>query len=191
MKNTHSQLVASTLVLSLLSAACLAQQTADAGKTKATVIRASELKAQPFSDAASLATLTENQRIDVLSRKASWMEIRADSNTGWVKMLTLRFDSTAAKDAGGNAIGGNAIGDTAKSLFSLIKTGSSGTTSTTGARGLSKENFQNLVPSPDAFEKMKAMAATPQDAQQFAQKAQLKTQELAYLKTPKGGNRED
>ncbi len=186
MKNTHSQLVASTLVLSLLSAACLAQQTADAGKTKATVIRASELKAQPFSDAASLATLTENQRIDVLSRKASWMEIRADSNTGWVKMLTLRFDSTAAKDAGGNA-----IGDTAKSLFSLIKTGSSGTTSTTGARGLSKENFQNLVPSPDAFEKMKAMAATPQDAQQFAQKAQLKTQELAHLKTPKGGNRED
>ncbi len=186
MKHNKLPLLASALCLSLLSAAAIAQTAPVTGKTKATVIRSSELKSQPFSDAPSLTTLAENQRIDVLSRKASWMEVRAESNTGWVKMLTLRFDSTAAKEADGNA-----IGNTAKSLFSLIKTGSSGTTSTTGARGLSKENFNALVPNPDAFEKMKALAASGQDAQQFAQKEQLKAQDLAYLATNKGGRNEN
>lgn len=186
MKHNTLPTIASALCLCLLSATSMAQQSSDTGKTKATVIRSSELKAQPFSDAPSLTTLAENQRIDILSRKASWMEVRAESNTGWVKMLTLRFDTVAAKEAGGNA-----IGNTAKSLFSLIKTGSSGTTSTTGARGLSKENFDALVPNPDAFEKMKAMAASSQEAQQFAQKEQLKAQELAYLARNKGGRNED
>lgn len=185
MKKNQLPIMASALVLSLLAANCLAHQSADASKPKATVIRSSELKAQPFSDATSLATLTENQRIDVLSRKASWMEVRAENNTGWVKMLTLRFDSTGGKEAGGNA-----LGDTAKSLFSLIKTGSSGTTSTTGARGLSKENFQALVPNPEAFEKMKSLAASSQDAQQFAQNGQLKAQELAYVKATQGERNE-
>lgn len=183
-KNTFPSM-ASALCLSLLSTTCLAHQSTDTGKTKATVIRSSELKAQPFSDATSLATLTENQRIDVLSRKASWMEVRAENNTGWVKMLTLRFDTTGGKEAGGNA-----IGDTAKSLFSLIKTGSSGTTSTTGARGLSKENFNALVPNPEAFEKMKSLAASGQDALQFAQKERLQAQELAHVKAQQGERNE-
>ncbi|MBI3713661.1 MAG: hypothetical protein HY253_11980 [Burkholderiales bacterium] len=176
----------SALCLSLLSATCLAQTTPETGKTKATVIRSSELKTQPFSDAPSLITLTENQRIDVLSRKASWMEVRAENKLGWVKMLTLRFDNTTGKEADGNA-----VGNTAKSLFSLIKTGSSGTTSTTGARGLSKENFNALVPNPEALEKMKTMAASKQDAQQFAQKEQLKAQDVAYLSVNQGGRNEN
>lgn len=186
MKHNKLPFMASALCLSLLAATCIAQTTPETGKTKATVIRSSELKAQPFSDAPSLTTLAENQRIDVLSRKASWMEVRAENNTGWIKMLTLRFDNAASREADGNA-----IGNTAKSLFSLIKTGSSGTTSTTGARGLSKENFNSLVPNPDAFEKMKAMAASRQDAQQFAQKEQLKAQDVAYLSVNKGGRNEN
>lgn len=186
MKRIPFPTITSALCLSLIATPSIAQQTGDNSKSKATAIRSSELKAQPFSDAPSLATLTENQRIDVLSRKASWMEVRADSNTGWVKMLTLRFDNATGKGAEGSA-----VGNTAKSLFSLIKTGSSGTTSTTGARGLSKENFNALVPNPDAFERMKTMAASQHDAQQFAQKEQLQAHDVAYLASNKGGRNEN
>ncbi len=142
---------------------------------QATVARSAELKAQPFSDAATLKVLAENQKLDVVSRKASWMEVRAQDVTGWVKMLSLRFD-TKSESSG-------STGNTVKSLFSLVKTGSSGSTTTTGAKGWSKESFANLSPNPDAFEKMKLLTSNKSDASNFAKQEKLQDQEQAYIKT--------
>lgn len=143
---------------------------------QATVARSAELKAQPFSDAATVKMLAENQKLDVLSRKASWMEVRDQLQTGWVKMLSLRFESKGAETS-------SKTGDTVKSLLSFVKTGSSGSTTTTGAKGWSKESFANLTPNPDAFEKMKLLSSDKSDAINFAKQENLKEQEQAYLKT--------
>lgn len=145
----------------------------------ATVVRSAEMKAQPFSDAATLKVLTENQKLHVVSRKASWMEVRDQALTGWVKMLSLRFDNK-------NGESGSKTGDTVKSLFSLVKTGSSGSTTTTGAKGWSKDSFANLTPNADGFEKMKLLSIDKSDAINFAKQENLKEQDQAYLKT-KGG----
>lgn len=143
----------------------------------ATVARSTELKAQPFSDAATLTVLAENQKIDVLSRKASWMEVLAQETQGWVKMLSLRFEGKVDSTAG------NGVGDTAKSFFNLVKGSSGESTTTTGARGWTKESFGSLSPNPDAFEKMKLFSVMKQDATGFAKQEKLNEQEMPYLKT--------
>ena len=49
----------------------------------ATVIRATDLKAEPASDAASVAQLAENSRVDALERRGGWTRIKAGAAQGW------------------------------------------------------------------------------------------------------------
>ena len=168
MKHHKKHLLLTCTLAALISSA----EAQDSGQ--ATVARSAELKAQPFSDAATLKQLAENQKLDVISRKASWMEVRTHDLTGWVKMLSLRFDTKSESSS--------STGNTVKSLFSLVKTGSSGSTTTTGAKGWSKESFANLSPNPDAFEKMKQLASNKIDASNFAKQEKLQEQEQAYVK---------
>ncbi len=59
-------------------------------------VRPTELKAKPFADAATLGNLAESSKVDVLERQGSWRQVKANANTGWVKLLSLRFDSSKA-----------------------------------------------------------------------------------------------
>lgn len=158
---------------------CLAQSNAGNSayaNQQASLVRPTELKAQAFSDAATLKVLPENLKIDVLSRKASWMEIKAQGTLGWVKMLSLRFDNKAESSGG--------IGDAAKSFFNVAKTGSSGSSVTTGAKGFDKEKFSNPTPNPEAFAKIRQFSASKGDASNFAKQEKLIEQQQTYLKAP-------
>src|SRR4249920_4042499 len=98
------------------------------GAEPATVIRATELKSDPASDATTVAQLAENTAVDALERKGGWTRVKTKSGDGWVKMLALRYGAQGATARGGDS----GIGR----LFSAARTGSSGTTVTTGVRGL-------------------------------------------------------
>ncbi|MCR4303001.1 MAG: SH3 domain-containing protein [Gallionella sp.] len=134
-------------------------------------VRSTEIKQQPFSDAATVATLKENTGVDILSRQGGWVRITSESGNGWVKMLSLRSDTTAAKQ-----------GDSGlQSLLNAGRSGSSGTTVVTGVRGLSEEDLKNAKPNPGEFEKLQNYAAGKAQAEKFARDAKLKTQRLDYL----------
>src|SRR4051812_45747084 len=117
------------LLLLLVPLTCVAEP--------ATVIRATELKSEPASDATTVAQLTENTAVDALERKGGWTRVKSKSGDGWVKMLALRYGGAAK--SGDSGIG---------RLFSVARTGSSGTTVTTGVRGLHRG--QNKNPPPHA-----------------------------------------
>jgi hypothetical protein len=149
------------------------------------LVRATELKAKPFVDAVTLATLEEQSKVDVLTRQASWMQIKAAAGTGWVKMLSLRMGNPGAQPA---KSGDSGLGK----LFNLATTGSSGSTVTTGVRGLSEEKLKNAQPNPEAFKAMQGYAAQKDEAQKFAKAGQLKAEKLDYLgteKTPEAGDK--
>ena len=55
------------------------------------VIRADDLKAMPFIDAATSAKLPANQPVNILNRKGGWIEVEANGQTGWVRMLNVRL----------------------------------------------------------------------------------------------------
>lgn len=139
-------------------------------------VRSTDIKQQPYSDAASVATLGEKASVNVLERQGGWVRINSSQGNGWVKLLSLRGNNSAGKS-----------GDSGlQSLFNAGRTGSSGITVATGVRGLSEEDLKNAQANPRELEKLKRNAVDKSQAEKFARDAKLKSQQLDYL--PTGGN---
>jgi hypothetical protein len=134
-------------------------------------IRPTELKAKPYTDAQTLTTLPPRTRVEVLTRQASWTQVKSTSFSGWVKMLSLQLESNAQK-RGDNGL---------RSLFNVASTGRSSSTVTTGIRGLSEEQLKNTKPNPQALEAAKRYAVNREAAQRYAAEGKLHAQSVDYL----------
>lgn len=145
---------------------------APAAAQQALAVRQTDVKAKPFHDAQVVGSLAERSRVDVMKRQTSWLEIRAGANTGWVKMLSLRFEQPA------NAAAANAA---ANPFLASIAKGSGGGVATTGVRGLKEEHLTNPQPNPVALLQMQAYAGSVGDAAAFAAEAGLQAQSLNFV----------
>jgi hypothetical protein len=164
------------LLAVLLFALTLAQ--AEAQET-GFAVRQTEVKKEPFTDADTVGTLSEKTQVKVLNRQGGWIQVESGTVSGWVRMLSVRMSS-----------GQSGIGSGLKSLFNVARTGSSGTTVTTGVRGLDKEQIQNAKPNPEELKKFAAFAATRTDAERFAAESpQLKNRTIEYLPASAGPQR--
>ena len=135
-------------------------------------IRATDLKAKPYTDAQTLTSLPPRSQVEVLGRQASWTHVKSTSFNGWVKMLNLRFDANAQGKRGDNGL---------SALFNVASTGRSSSTVTTGIRGLSEEQLKNTKPNPQALQAAKRYAVNRADAQHFAAEGKLHAQSVDYL----------
>lgn len=147
-------------------------------RSSARLVRATELKAEPYTDAGVLALLAENLRVTVLSRSGGWLQVRAGDNSGWVKMFSVRWD--AQPSAGGGDTDG------VRKLFNLATTGSSGSTVTTASRGLDEAKLLHPSPNSAALKVMQGYGVSAGVARAFAQEQGLKAQPLAYGKAVGG-----
>ncbi len=101
------------------------------------------------------------------------MQIEAGQTSGWVRMLSVRMNSSAQQSSRDFGF---------RSLFNIARTGSSGQTVTTGVRGLDKEQIQNAKPNPAELQKLAGFAASKSDAERFAAgNPALKPQTVGYL----------
>ncbi|MBW8078709.1 MAG: SH3 domain-containing protein [Gallionella sp.] len=137
-------------------------------------VRATEIKQQPYSDAATVGMLAEKASVKVVLRQGGWVKVSSGQGDGWVKMLNLRSSSTKQGDSG------------LQSLFNLGRSGSSGITVATGVRGLSEEDLKNAKPNFEEFAKMKNYAANKNQAEKFARNGKLNAQTLDFI--PASGN---
>jgi hypothetical protein len=135
----------------------------------ATTIRQVEMKKGPAADAETIAVIAENTALDALERKGGWTRVKSASGDGWVRMLALRFGGTGAARQGDSGV---------SKLFNVARTGSSGTTVTTGVRGLDPEMLANAQPNPNELAKMKQFAATPDAAAGFAARGKLQAHQI-------------
>jgi hypothetical protein len=158
------------LLLVLAVAPALAQENGFA-------VRKSEVKKEPFSDAATVGTLSAQTQVKIIKRESGWMQIESAEIAGWVRMLAIRLGATESEKASGDA--------GIKSLFNIARTGSSGTAVATGVRGLDKEQIQNAKPNPAELEKLARFAASRSDAEKFAAgDPKLTAQKIDYLLAP-------
>jgi hypothetical protein len=139
-------------------------------------VRQTELKQEPYSDAASAGTLLERAQVKIVSRQGGWLKIESASGAGWVRMLAIR--TGAAESAGGDS--------GLKQLFNVARSGSSGTAVATGVRGLDKEQIRNAQPNAAELQRMEKFAATQADAERFAGSAGLAAQSIDYLPASAG-----
>lgn len=138
----------------------------------ARTVRATELKDKPYSDAQTVAKLPSGSTVEVLGRKASWMQIKHEKDSGWVKMLSLRIGEGNAK-SGDSGLG---------ALFNVAATGGSGHAVSTGVRGLSEEKLKHPTPNPDELAKLKRYQSSDSSARGYAKQGKLQAQKLDYLK---------
>jgi len=144
----------------------------------ATVIRATELKKEPATDAPTVAPLAEGAKVDALERKSGWTRVKAEGGAeGWVRMLQLRYG------AGGEAKPGDSG---VSQLLNVARTGTSGTQVTTGVRGLDADQLANARPNPGELAKMSAYASNRDTASGFAAQGPLRPQRVDYPKESGG-----
>ena len=139
----------------------------------ATTIRQVEMKKGPAADADTIGTIAENTALEALERKGGWTRVKTASGEGWVRMLALRFGGPGEAKKGDSGI---------SKLFNVTRTGSSGTTVTTGVRGLDPEMLANAQPNPAELAKMEQFAATPEAAAGFAAKGKLQARRVEEVK---------
>lgn len=139
----------------------------------ATVIRATDLKQEPATDAATIASLPENTAVDALERKGGWTRVKAAGGEGWVRMLSLRYGGAAPAKPGTSG---------ATQLFNVARTGTSGTQVTTGVRGLDAEQIVNAQPNPNELARLQNFAAERGAAESFAAQGKLAAQPVDYPK---------
>ena len=138
----------------------------------AVVIRATELKKDPATDAPTVAELAENAAVDAAERKGGWTRVKTPGGSqGWVKMLLLRYGGPGTAKAGDTGL---------SQMFNVARTGTSGTTVTTGVRGLDAEQISNAQPNPAELGKMAGFAATKEASSGFAKRAKLQARQVDY-----------
>ena len=138
----------------------------------ATVIRATELRQAPATDAASTGQLAENARVDALQRQGGWTRVKAAGGAeGWVRMLALRYEGAGAARQGDSGIA---------QALNVARTGTSGTQVTTGVRGLEAEQLVNAKPNTAELKKLERYSASKDAAAAFAERGPLRARQVSY-----------
>jgi hypothetical protein len=155
------------LLFSSVTAAVAAEQ--------GVAIRAGDIKAEPFIDAATAASVAANQPVTILERRAGWVRVESGGKTGWMRMLNLRL-------AAGDVRKGGARPDSLAASAALFRTGSSGKTVATGVKGMGEEDIRSASVDLAQLDKLDGLAVDSAAAATNASGNGLKETQVAYLK---------
>jgi hypothetical protein len=165
--------------VALVLSAALALGAAAAQET-GTALKPDDIKAEPFKDAKTVGRIAKGDRVEILARQSGWLQVKAGTKRGWVRMLSVRRGQAAGADAG-KEIGG----------IAGIATGRAGTgqvVSSTGVRGLSEADLKAAKFDEAELRRAEAFAVAAADAQAFAAQGKLAVREIAFLADPKAAD---
>lgn len=147
------------LSLSLMAGA------SDSGK----LLRASELRDKPFTDAAVVMQLPANTPIVVLKRQGSWAQVEARGKQGWIRVLNIVTQSAQKASSG------------MVEASRVLTTGSSGRESSTAVKGVTEESLKKARPAPAEVNYLETLGSSDAEARAFARDARLKSSEIPFL----------
>ena len=146
-----------------------------AASSNATTVAAGNLTSGPFSDASVVAPVATGAAITVIERKGGWYHVKLGTGQdGWLPMASIRYDSSGAAATGGG-------GSDWAALLQSGRSGSGGSSATTGVRGLNTGDIENAVPDPAAVTELDDWAMKPGQAKRFAQQLPAEAQKVDYL----------
>ena len=154
-----------------LVAAALAVTTAAGAGEPGVVLKADEIKAEPFRDAKTVGSLGAGDKVDIVDKQGGWYQVTSGKGKGWVRMLSVRRGE--ARKGGEDASG--VVG---------LATGRAGTgrvVATTGIRGLSEQELKAAKFNEAELKKAESYAVSRGDAQKFAADGKLAAKRVEYL----------
>lgn len=148
----------------------LMQSVAMAGES-GTALKADAIRAEPFGDAKTVATLATGDKVDILKKSGGWLQVKSAKGKGWVRMLSIRKGD--AKKGSGEAAG----------LLGLAsgRAGTGKVVATTGIRGLNEEDLRAAKFNEQEVELAESYAVKKSDAQKFAAQGKLVARPFDYL----------
>ncbi len=139
------------------------------------LLKAEELKAEPFRDAKAVKNLAAGEQVSILGKEGGWFKVKAGKGSGWVRMLSVRKGE--AKQGASKASG----------LLGLTSgRGATGkVVATTGIRGLNEEELKAASFNAEELQLAESYAVKKADAQKFAAQGKLAARPFDYLPAPK------
>lgn len=153
----------------LIAAIGFLSWTAALANERGLVIRAGDLFAEPFIDAAKLGPLTSNQPVTIIERRGGWLAVEVGGRRGWVRMLNVRLEAAARPGAS----------------MAAMRTGSTGRTVATGVKGLDDVDIRNASIDREQLTRLDQFAVSGAEARQQALQDNLKESKVDYLKPGK------
>ncbi|HXU93356.1 MAG TPA: SH3 domain-containing protein [Gallionella sp.] len=140
-----------------------------------TALKADDLKAEPFRDAKTVATLATGDKVDILKKDGGWFQVKSAKGQGWVRMLSIRKGDV--RKGGGDASG----------LLGLAsgRAGTGKVVATTGIRGLNEEELKAAKFNEEELKRAESYATSKSAAAKFAAQGQLAARPFDYLPAPK------
>lgn len=158
-------MIKKSLFCLLTAFACSQAAAAETG----VALKADQLRADTFSDAKVVGSVNKNDAVEILNKKGAWLQIKAAGKTGWVRLLTVKRNSSS-----GNNVAG-VVG---------VATGRSGTgkvVSTTGIRGLSAEDLKTAQFNEAETKKLESNTVSAEEARKYAISGGLSSHQYPYF----------
>ncbi|MDO8312894.1 MAG: SH3 domain-containing protein [Sideroxyarcus sp.] len=135
------------------------------------MLKADELKAEPFRDAKTVKNLAAGEKVGIVSKEGGWLKVKAGKSSGWVRMLSVRKGD--AKPGSSNASGLLALASGRAATGKVV--------ATTGIRGLNEEELKAARFNEQEIQLAESYAVSKSDAQQFAAQGKLVPRQFDYL----------
>ncbi len=164
---------------SCLAALLLIQAAPSDAAEKGLVLRAGEIKAQPFIDAATAASASANLPVTIIERRGGWARVETNVGSGWIRLLNLRLEPGPANAAGGRR-------QSSANPLALLRTGSSSQTVATGVKGMDEADIRNASPDYAELELLGTLTVEAPEARRNAQTSNLKEGQIGYLDKGRG-----
>lgn len=138
-----------------------------------TALKNDVLRKEPYADAKTSGSLQRNDKVEILTKKGAWLQVKTRQSTGWVRLLSVKRGASGTSSESAGVLG--------------LATGRAGTgqvVSTTGVRGLSEEELKSAKFNEEEIKQLEANTVSAEDGRKFADVGGLKVRKLAYLPKP-------
>lgn len=140
-----------------------------------TAIKGDDLKAEPFRDAKTVATLAAGDKVGILKKDGGWFQVGSAKGKGWVRMLSIRKGE--ARKGGSDTSGVLALASG--------RAGTGKVVATTGVRGLNEEELKAAKFNEEELKLAESYASGKPEAAKFAAEGKLVARPFDYLPAPK------
>ena len=138
------------------------------------VIRADEIRVEPFRDAKTIATLSVGDKVQIVKKNGGWLQIESSKGKGWVHMLNVRKGGARKSTESIGGLLGMASG----------RSGTGKVVATTGIRGLDEVELQSAKFNETELNLVESYAISRAEAQSFAVQGKLVAHKFDYLPSP-------
>ena len=139
-----------------------------------TVLRAEKLYSEPASTSKVVASVAKGTSVEILAKQAGWLRVKSGSQSGWIRLLSVR--------AGAGGLGGVGVGDVVGAA--TTRSDPTRVVAVAGLRGLDAEDLKQATFNAEELARMEASSVSTAQARTFASRSGLAAVNVPSLPKP-------